>query len=24
LGNKVIKEATPDGRTTHWVAEVQV
>ena len=24
LGHKVIKEATADGRTTHWVAEVQV
>ena len=24
LGYRVIKEATADGRTTHWVAEVQV
>ena len=24
LGHSVIKEATADGRTTHWVAEVQV
>lgn len=23
-GNEVIKETTPDGRTTHWVPEVQV
>jgi len=23
-GNQVIKETTPDGRTTHWVPEVQI
>ena len=22
-GHEVIKEKTPDGRTTHWVPEVQ-
>ena len=23
LGNKVIREKTKDGRTTHWVPEIQ-